>query len=141
MDMGTHRFDLFEHFFGRPSQLTGYAENQTLEVDDAATVSLKFADGVLGTASFHWNSPVNRDSLMIVGSEGILSTESLSGRGDLKLESKQGAELWSLPSSAPVHLGLVEKIVAHLLDGSPNPCSGEAGVVANEIVAWVFSVA
>jgi len=141
MDMGTHRFDLFEHFFGRPTQVSGYAENQTLTqpVDDAATVSLKFANGVLGTASFHWNSPVDRDLLTIVGTDGILSTDSLSSRGNLTLETKRGTEFWSLPSSAPVHLGLVQKIVAHLLDGAPNPCPGEAGIVATKIVASVSS--
>lgn len=139
MDMGTHRFDLFTHFFGRPTQVSGYATNQTLAqpVDDAATVSLKYADDVLGTASFQWNSPVERDSLTIVGTEGILSTDSLSSRGELTLETIRGTESWSLPSSAPVHLGLVEKIVAHLLDGGPNPCSGEAGIVATEIVSGV----
>ena len=139
MDMGTHRFDLFTHFFGRPRQVSGYAANQsfTQPVDDAATVSLTYADGVLGSASFHWNSPVERDTLTIVGSEGILSTDSLSGRGNLTLESKRGTESWSLPSSTPVHLGLVEKIVMHLLDGGPNPCSGEDGIVATEIVSSV----
>ena len=55
MDMGSHRFDLFVHFFGEAESVTGFAEKQTLstEIDDAATVSIRFANGVLGTASFH----------------------------------------------------------------------------------------
>lgn len=140
MDMGTHRLDLFAHFFGEPTQIHGLASAQSWnrEADDAATVAMEFAGGVHGSAVFHWNCPVNRDSLEIVGEEGIISTDSLSGAGNLKLEVKSGTQLWELPSSQPVHLNLVQKVVDHLLDGAPNPCPGEQAMIASRICDAIY---
>lgn len=135
MDMGTHRFDLFVHFFGEPTRIQGLANTQSWDhdADDAATVALEFAEGVHGSAVFHWNCPVHRDTLEIVGEYGILSTDSLSGAGRLRLETAAGSQLWELPSSQPVHLNLVQRVVDHLLDGTPNPCSGEQAMIACKI--------
>jgi len=140
MDMGTHRFDLFNYFVGSPSRVLGVVGTQSLDtvVDDVASVAMEFADGVQGSASFHWNCPVGRDELEIVGTEGILTTDSLSGAGRLTLETRAGRELWALPSSLPVHLNLVQRVVDHLLDGAPNPCSGESGMVASEMVEAIY---
>lgn len=141
MDMGTHRFDLFTHFFGEPTNIQGIAASQSweLDADDSATVAIEYANGVLGSAVFHWNCPVNRDALDIVGEEGIVSTDSLSGAGRLTLETPTGKELWELPSSPPVHLSLVQKVVDHLLDGTPNPCPGEQAIWANKICDAIYA--
>lgn len=140
MDMGTHRFDLFTHFFGEPKAIQGFAGSQSwdLAADDAATVALEYDNGVHGVAVFHWNCPVHRDTLEIVGDRGILSTDSLSGAGRLTLETSSGRELWELPSSQPVHLNLVQKVVDHLLDGGPNPCSGEEALIATKICEAIY---
>ena len=140
MDMGTHRFDLFTHFFGEPTSICGISAAQSwqLDADDSATVAIQFANGIHGSAIFHWNCPIHRDSLEIVGEEGIVTTDSLSGAGRLTLETTSGKELWELPSSKPVHLNLVQKIVDHLLDGKPNPCPGESAMCANKICDAIY---
>jgi predicted dehydrogenase len=143
MDMGTHRFDLFAYFFGQPKQVRGTVCRPTLagSVDDSASVAIEFDEGVQGSAAFHWNCPIGRDNLEIVGTEGILSTDSLSSEGRLVLETKFGYEHWNLPASSPVHLNLVERTVAHLLDGTPNPVSGESGMIASQIASGVYASA
>lgn len=140
MDMGTHRFDLFNYFVGSPQRVLGIVGTQSLEaeVDDVASIAMQFADGVQGSAAFHWNCPLGRDELEIVGTEGILTTDSLSGAGRLVLETSKGRELWALPSSMPVHLNLVQRFVDHVLDDAPNPCSGESGMVASEMVEAIY---
>lgn len=141
MDMGTHRFDLFAHFFGEPKRIHGIASSQSWEIDadDAATVAIEFANGVHGSAVFHWNCPIQRDALEIVGETGILSSDSLSGAGRLKLETQAGAQLWELPSSQPVQLNLVQRVVDHLLNGTPNPCSGEQAMIASKICDAIYA--
>lgn len=140
MDVGTHRFDLFAYFFGAAKRVRGITGTQSLptKVEDAASAALEFTGGVQGTAAFHWNCPIHRDTLEIVGTEGILSTDDLSSSGRLTLETPAGKEFWQLPASAPVHFNLVEKYVSHMLDGQPNPCSGESGMLATEMVAGVY---
>ena len=135
-DMGTHRFDLFGYFFGPAKQVCGVAGRQSwsADVEDSASVAIEFENGVQGSAAFHWNCPIGRDELEIVGSEGILTTDSLSSDGRLQLETVAGKEHWKLPSAMPVHLNLVQRTVDHLLDGTPNPCSGESAMMATHIV-------
>lgn len=140
MDMGTHRFDLFEYFFGSPTQVTAITGSQSLQanIEDSASVALEFDKGIHGSAAFHWNSPVGLDELEILGSEGLLLTDSLSTQGRLRLETGSSTESWELPAPKPVQLSLVEQVVRHLLDGTPNPCSGESAMVANQIVEHAY---
>lgn len=143
MDVGTHRFDLMAYLFGNALRVRGLVGTQTLAatVDDAATVCLEFDDGVQGSAAFHWNCPVSRDTLEIVGTKGILSTDSLSNEGRLELETTSGKQLWHLPAVQPVHLQLIQRFVDHLLDGTPNPLSGESGMLATSIACDVYKEA
>ena len=139
VDMGSHRFDLFSYFFGRHERVLGITGHETLGVaDDMASVAIKFENGVHGSAVFHWNCPIHRDSLEVVGSDGILWTESLSAEGRLMLETTRGKESWDLPSPSPVHLNLVQRVVDHILDGSPNPASGESCIVASEMISAIY---
>ena len=139
MDVGCHRFDLMAFLFGTPMRVKALLGSQTLgaSVEDAASVAAEFGQGVLATASFHWNCPIDRDDFQIVGSEGMLSTDNLN-HGRLVLERTEGNELWELPAKNPVHLNLVQAYVDHLLDGAPNPLPGEDGLVASKIIEQIY---
>ena len=140
MDMGSHRFDLMAHLFGAPTEVRGILATQTpgWVVDDAAMVAFRFPEDVLGSARFHWNTPISRDSLTVVGTQGVVHIDDLSARGEMTLETPSQQESWSLPASSPTHLGLVEQFVHHLLDGepNPNPCSspGQDGAEVNRMM-------
>jgi len=135
MDVGTHRFDLMASLFGVPKRVQAIVGTQSIgvSVEDAASVIIEFDNSVQATASFQWNSPIARDTLEIVGSEGILWTDSLSDQGRLWLETSAGTQSFSLPASAPVHQPLVERFVAHILDGAPNPLDGRSGSIATAV--------
>ena len=131
MDMGTHRFDLFTYLFGPPRTILGRSKAQSWSqpVDDAASIAVEFENGGLGNAVFHWNSAVNRDELEIIGTNGSISIHDLSGAATLTLEHEnKGGQLtkdqFQFAAPSPVHLPLIEGVVAHLLDGEYNPCSG-----------------
>ena len=140
MDVGSHRFDLMTYLVGAAKRVTGVVGTQQLvsTVEDAASIAMEFEDGVQGSAAFHWNCPVSRDTLEIVGSQGILSIDSLSDKGLLALETGTSTERWRLPASAPVHLNLVQHFVDHLLEGKPNPLPGESGMLATSIAQAVY---
>jgi predicted dehydrogenase len=136
MDVGSHRFDLMTHLFGMPREICGFTSKQCLSqhVEDAAAIAFRFDGDVLGSAHFHWNTPIARDDMTVVGTAGVLSIGDLSGRAELTLECVDGKERWTSPAPTPVHLPLVEKVVDHLLDQAPNPCSGEQGAYPNAII-------
>ncbi|MGB7344923.1 MAG: Gfo/Idh/MocA family oxidoreductase [Pirellulaceae bacterium] len=140
MDVGTHRFDLMAYLFGMPTVVKAIVGTQLLNasVEDAASIILEFPNNVQATASFQWNSPIARDTLEIVGSRGILWTNSLSDEGRLFLETNEERQEWALPASAPVHLNLVQRFVDHLLDGKPNPLDGRSGSMASAITSLCY---
>ena len=135
MDLGTHRFDLMGYLFGRPTSVKAIVCTQKLDasVEDAGSVCMEFDNAVQATASFQWNCPVARDTLEVIGTDGILWTDSLSDEGRLSLQTRTQTEHWELPATAPVHLRLVQRFVDHLIDGSPNPLDGDSGSIATEI--------
>ena len=135
MDVGTHRFDLMGYLFGRPTAVKAIVGTQKLNasVEDAGSVCMEFDNAVQATASFQWNCPVARDTLEVIGTDGILWTDSLSDEGRLSLQTRTQTEHWELPATAPVHLRLVQRFVDHLIDGSPNPLDGDSGSIATEI--------
>lgn len=139
MDIGSHRFDLLCDFFGRPQSVFGQTAGQKLtsRLDDAAVVGFRFENNVLGMSSFQWNTPIARDDLEVVGTEGIVKIHDLSGSASLTLQRREGSEIWTFTAPDPVHLPFVEKLVQHLLDGAPNPCDGESGALPNEIIGQI----
>lgn len=139
-DVGSHRFDLFVSLFGAPEGVAGFAERQLISeaVDDASVVTMRFPGGILGQARFHWNTPIARDTLTIVGSAGLLSIQNLSDRGELTLETPAGKQHWKLSASAPVHAGLVKRMVSHLLDDDANPCPGHEALVTTQMISQIL---
>ena len=123
------------HLFGPPTAVKAIMGTQQLRtsVEDAASVCMEFANNVQATASFQWNCPIARDTLEVIGAEGILWTDSLSNEGRLFLQTTSDRQQWELPAVAPVHLRLVQQFVDHILGDIPNPLSGESGSLATEI--------
>ena len=115
-DIASHRIDALNFLFGRPSRATGFMSNRIhrYAVEDSATTLIEYANGIHGVVDVRWNSRVPRDQFRIVGTDGELNLDPLSGP-QLRYQGKEE----SLPTDDNVHAPLIENFEAAVLDGAP----------------------
>jgi 1,5-anhydro-D-fructose reductase (1,5-anhydro-D-mannitol-forming) len=115
-DIGSHRIDLFNFFFGNPQDVRACLSNAVHKtaVEDSATVLIKYPSGVHGIVDVRWNSCIERDEFRIVGTEGELDLTPLNGP---RLASPIGTE--NLPTHANLHYPCIENFVDAVVDGKP----------------------
>jgi predicted dehydrogenase len=90
-DIGSHRIDLLNYFFGRPQEVRAYLSNavHSLAVEDSATLIIKYQNGLHGIVDARWNSNEVRDEFRIIGSLGEIDLSPLNGP---ELRSPHGRE-------------------------------------------------
>jgi predicted dehydrogenase len=122
-DIGSHRIDLLNYFFGEPSTVRAIMSNavHSGRVEDCATVLIEFKSKVRGIVDVRWHSRVPRDEFRIVGTEGELDLTPLN---DPSLVSPAGREEW--PADSNVHFPCVKNFVDAVLEGAPLLSSGES---------------
>jgi 1,5-anhydro-D-fructose reductase (1,5-anhydro-D-mannitol-forming) len=120
-DIGSHRIDLLNYFFGQPVEVQACFSNVVhhFAVEDSATVLIKYASGVHAVVDVRWNSQVARDEFRIVGSEGMLDLTPLNG---FRLVSPAGEE--NLPPHSNLHFPCIENFVDAVLQDTPLLSSG-----------------
>jgi predicted dehydrogenase len=120
-DIGSHRIDLLNYFFGQPVEVQACLSNviHHFAVEDSATVLIKYASGVHAVVDVRWNSQVARDEFRIAGSEGMLDLTPLNGP---QLVSPAGEE--NLPPHANLHFPCIENFVDAVLEHTPLLSSG-----------------
>jgi predicted dehydrogenase len=133
-DIGSHRIDAMNFLFGKPVRATGLLSNAVhqLAVEDSATALVEYAGGVHGVVDVRWNSRTARDQFRVIGTEGELGLDPLSGP-----ELRIAGRVEMLPIHANAHYPLVENFVAAILDGVPLTCAGDEAIW----VDWVTEMA
>jgi predicted dehydrogenase len=133
-DVGSHRIDLLNFWFGKPVRATGLTGRavHTREVEDSATVLVEFAGGVRGMVDVRWHSRVERDECRIVGTDGAIEMTPLNGG---RLVSPNGEE--TLPPHANLHYPAVENFAGAITAGEALMCPGSQAVQTD----WVTSQA
>ncbi len=125
-DIASHRIDAMNFLFGKPERASGMLSNAVYrtDVEDSATVVIKFAKGVHGVVDVRWNSRVERDQFRVIGSEGELGLDPLNGP-----ELRVRGEVELLPPHANLHYPLVSNFVDAVVSDSPATlvCPGEQG--------------
>jgi len=131
-DTGSHRIDAINFLFGRPVKATGLLSNvvHRVAVEDSATVLIDYDSGARGIVDVRWNSRVARDRFRVIGTDGEIGLDPLSGPA-LRYSGKEE----QLPTHANVHYPTVENFVSAALDGTPLACTGEDAVWTD----WVTS--
>lgn len=124
-DIGSHRIDLLNYFFGQPVEVQACLSNVVhhLAVEDSATVLIKYGSGVHAVVDVRWNSRVARDEFRIAGSEGILDLTPLNGP---VLISPTGEE--NLPPHSNLHFPCIENFVDAVLEHKPLLSSGVTAI-------------
>lgn len=127
MDVGSHRIDLFNHFFGEPPAVKALCETIAgrYEAEDSAVLVLRFQSGVLGTLQCHFGC-ADPDEFAIQGTLGRLSARPLNGDA-LVVEIGGQRRVENHPAPANFCGPLVADFVSAILEGRPPMVTGEAG--------------
>jgi 1,5-anhydro-D-fructose reductase (1,5-anhydro-D-mannitol-forming) len=133
-DIGSHRIDLLNYFFGQPVEVRACLSNAVhhFAVEDSATVLIKYPSGVHAVVDVRWNSQVARDEFRIDGSDGMLDLTPLNGP---RLASPAGEE--NLPPHSNLHFPCIENFVDAVLQQTPLLSSGATAISTD----WVTELA
>ena len=143
-ELGYYLIDIAHHFFGRPESVL--AQGSVLrpevmnDVEDIATIILRFPGGELFTLMFNCTTPGTRHELEVLGTKGRITWPAWPphGNGPVLLTTPQGTR--ELPASTDLnwHLPMVEDFVDAVLTGRPPVCSLESAVETEFITDAVF---
>ncbi|MGH9407527.1 MAG: Gfo/Idh/MocA family protein [Terriglobia bacterium] len=124
-DIGSHRIDMLNYFFGEPLAAFGRLSNAVHQfaVEDNATVMIEYGNGVRGVVDVRWHSRASRDEFRIIGTDGEIDLTPLNGP---ELRYPGGVE--RLPAHANVHAPCIRNFVDAVLDGAPLLSSGSSAV-------------
>lgn len=127
-DIGSHRIDLLNFFFGEPERATGQISNavHALNVEDSATVIVEYKNKSRGIVDVRWHSRMERDEFRIIGTEGEMDLTPLNGPALVYSSGPEGPNgRENLPADANVHYPCVKNFVDAVLDGTPLLSSGD----------------
>src|SRR6266851_4505145 len=129
-DVASHRIDLFNYLFGKPVRVTAQLSNAVhqIPVEDNATVLIEYESGVRGIVDVRWHSNITRDQFRIVGTDGEMNLDPLSGP---EFVHPGGRE--HLPAHENIHFPCIQNFGNAVLDGAPLVSSGESAIWTN----WV----
>ena len=121
-DIACHRIDALNFLFGQPCRATGFLSNaiQEMAVEDSATALIEYNGGIHATVDARWNSHITRDQFRVVGTDGEMNLDPLSGP---TIRYAGVEEL--LPAHDNVHYPCIENFVSAVLGEAPLTCSGE----------------
>jgi predicted dehydrogenase len=135
-DIACHRIDAMNFLFGEPARSTGLLSNAVHQahVEDSATVLIQYPPGIHATVDVRWNSRVERDQFRIIGVDGEINLDPLSGPL-LRINNHEE----SLPSHSNIHYPCVENFVSAILDGAPLACPAEQALWTDRILQSVLA--
>lgn len=124
-DIGSHRIDLLNYFFGEPGKVVGQRSRivHGRAVEDSATVLIEYGSGVRGALDVRWHCRVGRDEFRITGTDGVMDLSPLNGPG-LRVGARE--EMVAVPGN--LHYPCIENFCSHVLDGAAMLSTGETAV-------------
>lgn len=126
--MGTHMFDVMIGLLGLPQRVFARLETLThpYEVEDSATIMMKYADGPQVIASFNWNSKTWSHEFEIVGTEAKVKWHPYDAPNILKTVGRDIKDI-PLPNHENVHYPLIADFVSSVSQGKePKVTAAEA---------------
>jgi predicted dehydrogenase len=139
VDAHTHTLDWLSYVFGPPVAARGLRKRQAglYPAEDLVAFLLDFGD-VAATGLCVYATAQHDESVTVHGSEGSVSMGSFSGA---PITLIRGTEVQRIAVADPphIHQPLIERVVAHFLDGAPNPSDAEAGRRATQLFTTIFA--
>lgn len=143
-ELGFYQIDIVQNLFGMPSSVM--AQAATLDkaarndVEDIATVVLKFPGGQIFTIVFNSNSPGTRHELEFFGSGGRIYWPEWPphGNGPVYKITHSGTERLEAHTAENWHLAMIEDYVDAVLKGRQPVCTIESAVKTEIITDAIF---
>ncbi len=134
-DVACHRIDVFNFLFGAPAKVAALLSNAVhqVAVEDSATVSIDYADGVRGIVDVRWNSRIVRDEFRVICTEGEIDLTSLNGP-QLRVRTLGGERIEELPPHANLHYPLVANFVCAISGSAALTCTAGDAVQTDWVI-------
>lgn len=138
-DIGCHRIDLLNYFFGEPLAVRALLSNAVHQtaVEDSATALIKYPKHVHAIVDVRWHSRVTRDEFRIFGVQGEIDLTPLN---DPQLVSPAGRE--ELSNHSNLHYPAIKNFVGAIEAGEPLLSSGDTAwwtdwVIQNAVASGI----
>lgn len=141
MDFGSHRLEMLVSLFGEVESVTGWSDKLLFperEVEDSGGANLRHKRGVRAELLISHAALEPRDVVDIYLSEGSLHIGVLN-TGELRIVSRQGTRVESLPPHANLHQPLVEDFVQAIQEGREPGVTGEDGREIQRLLTEVYA--
>jgi len=137
VDMHPHTLDWLNYVFGPVEHIRGDAGgngggNENYGAETSVVFSARFPGNVVASGSCVYDTVTDADRVTIIGDAGEVSM-SFFRPGPIKIRAAQETQE-DIVDPPHVHGPFVERVVAHLLDGAPNPCTAQDGARATAMV-------
>jgi predicted dehydrogenase len=158
VDLGSHCIDLLEMFFGPIAKLSCFINNTIHKYasEDSATTMLSFENGASATVDtfFCIQDESSKNALELYGSQGSIIAKGTIGQGAegqmtaylshndsaYQAQQKRSASEGESISPTPINTyrAEIEAFGDVILEGKPNPISGELGLRNQRILAACY---
>lgn len=136
-DTGSHRIDIIRMLCGEFAEIKGFSQNfsQAAPADDAVACAFRLQNGAVGAVLCLFDaSPLQRDRLEIVGTDGILTFDSFDAEGFALTRADGTTETFAHPNPVPPHGPFVVALLK-VYAGSQLPhVTGEEGAATNAVL-------
>ncbi len=138
IDNISHRIDLFVDLFGDTDEIAGSAVySDETGAEEALSLSVRFQNGIIGTATGNVDNSLRVDRFQIIGTEAEIVSDPLDGCSFV-LRSREKEELFSFDPFPAPHLGLIQHIEKVLAEKGTNGSPGRDGLITDRI--WDRSI-
>ena len=139
MDFGSHRLDIFYFLMGEVEKIAGLTDTVlfTREVEDTATLLMKFKNGAHGILNVSHAVLKPSDTFSVMGSKGSVEATVLNS-GELTITIGSTVEKVKLPPHKNLHLPLIEDFSKAVLENRPPAITGEIGYYTSLIMERAY---
>ncbi len=141
MDFGCHRLEVLTHLFGEIKQFKSIISNDIFkrEVEDTATVLMRFENGVNATLTITHSALEPQDTLDIYGTKGSIHVPILN-QGEMKLRVGNVEKTEFHPPHKNVHLPLINNFTESVLNNVKVEVTGETGREIAKIIEELYAI-
>ena len=135
-DIGSHRIDLLNYLFGKPTRATGQLSTlvHPIRVEDNATILIEYESGVRGIVDVRWHSHAPRDEFRIRGTDGEIDLTPLNGPSLCYPGGKE-----HLPPHENLHYPCVENFVSTVIECAPLRSTGATAMLTDWVTEQVIA--
>lgn len=139
VDVQTHVLDWLTYTLGPPVAVTGQTHRLDPQspCEDTIHYLISFADAAASGVCCFASAPP-QEHVTIHGANGQASMGFLRP-SLIEVTTASGTYTVDKPDPAHVHQPFVERLIAHYLDGAPNPCPPADGRIATDIVDTLYT--